>query len=338
VAEVHGRAADRGIAVRPASTISHVVCTTLFSKVIFPSEDKNTQMEQITSHDDAKGKREALIRFLKRYTPVSDAFVDDFFALADPASSKKTFAVDAEAAARWLKMTKGNLMRALRRYGFAEGKDYSDTVERPAAHEKRPNRRPIHNILMTTECFKGVCMMLNTPKSKEVRGYFIAAEETLLRYREELEAGLRQRILELERNQRGPGAARRLQGAAPGVIYIVRAAPDASVYKIGRTKDLATRLRSHEAALAHGLEILFVFKTANMKEVEGCVKSVLQSFQYKKYKEVYQTDLDTIKSVVASCEDICSQVKNAVGQRAKPATISGGGPSAQHFIIMFQSH
>jgi hypothetical protein len=71
--------------------------------------------------------------------------------------------------------------------------------------------------------------------------------------------------------------------------------------------------------------------------VEGCVKSVLRSFQYKKYKEVYQADLDTIKSVVASCEDICSQVKNVAGQRAKTST-SGGASDPRHFIIMLQPH
>jgi phage anti-repressor protein len=91
----------------------------------------------------------------------------------------QSFVVDAGLAATWLTMTKGNFIRALRRSNFKEGRDYHETLEGVAAHETRPRRRPIHNVMMTTECFKGVCMMITTPKSKEVMEYFITAEETL---------------------------------------------------------------------------------------------------------------------------------------------------------------
>jgi phage anti-repressor protein len=275
--------------------------------------------------------RQAMVRFLKRYTPVSDAFVDDFFGLADPSSGKRAFVVNAGAAAKWLNMTKGNFVRSLRLYGFEEGVDYNTVAEAlPADGGPRPRRRPTKDVRLTTECFKGVCMMLNTAKSKEVRAYFMAAEETLLRYREELEVGLKQRIAELERNQRGPGTLRRMQGPAPGVIYVIRAAADRSVYKVGRTKDLAARLRSHEAALADGLDILFIYKTQHMAEVEGCVKAVLRSRQYKKYKEVYATDLDSIKEVITECDDLCTRVKPVV----RPHVQAGGSAYSQHFIVL----
>ena len=285
-------------------------------------------------------KRAATVRFLKRYAAVSDKFVDDFYALVDPTASKKAFSVDVAAAAKWLKMTKGNLMRSLKMYGFEEDRDYSSVVDNtPANAGKRPQGRPTHVVRLTTECMKGVCMALNTPKSREVRGYFIAAEEALIRYQEELEAGLQQRIAELERNQRGPAAARALQGGAPGVIYVARAArPELSVFKVGRSKDLAQRLRSHEAALAHGLDIVFVFKTDNMVEVEACVKTILRTRQYKKCKEVYQVGLDTIKHIIASCEDSCSQVRATPAPRRNKPAVGGAAAAAggdeQFFVIL----
>jgi hypothetical protein len=101
----------------------------------------------------------------------------------DQYSRQKTLVVDAGMAARWLMLTKGNFMRALRRSEFKEGKDYHETVEEVAAHETRPRRRPIHNVMMTMECFKGVCAMMTIPKSKEVLEYFTASEETQLRYK-----------------------------------------------------------------------------------------------------------------------------------------------------------
>ena len=294
--------------------------------------------------------RAATIRFLKRHTAVSDSFVDDFYGLVDPTASKKAFSVDAAAAAKWLKMTKSNFVRALRMYGFEAGKDYTSVVDDAPekASGRRPRGHPTHIVRLTTECMKGVCMALNTPKSREVRGYFIAAEEALIRYQDELQAGLQRRIAELERNQRGPAAARALQGSAPGVIYVARAArPELSVFKVGRTKDLAQRLRSHEAALAHGLEIVFVFKTQNMEAVEACVKALLRPRQYKKYKEVYQMGLDTIKRIIDTCEDACMQVKATPARRNKPAV--GGAAAAaaaahgaeaegqDHFLVLHRS-
>lgn len=275
-----------------------------------------------------------MIRFLKRYTPISDVFIDDFFGMAHPVgpSIDPSFPVDATAATKWLKMTKGNFMRSLRLYGFEEGIDFKTSVEKTGMNTKRPRRRPIHEIRLTTECFKGLCMMLNTQKSKDVRAYFIAAEETLLRYREDIQAGLQRRIDELERNQRGPNSIRDMQGSSLGVIYVVRAHPSLSIYKLGRTKDIATRLRTHETALAHGLEILVVFKTQHMDEVESCVKSVLKSSQYKKRKEVFQTDIDTIKKVIATCDKMCTQVKQA-GKKTKVAALQGGS-DLDHYVIM----
>ena len=61
----------------------------------------------IISRDD-KG---SVVAFLKRFTSVSNSFIDDFFGLVDPAARKKDFVIHADAAAKWLGMTKGNLLK-----------------------------------------------------------------------------------------------------------------------------------------------------------------------------------------------------------------------------------
>ena len=76
---------------------------------------------------------EGVVAFLKRYTSVSNDFIDDLFSVVDPFAGKNAFVVNAD----------------------------------------------VH---LTTECFKCLCMMVNTPKSKQARAYFIAVEDTLLRY------------------------------------------------------------------------------------------------------------------------------------------------------------
>jgi hypothetical protein len=68
-----------------------------------------------------------VVAFLKRFTSVSNSFIDDFFSLVDPAARKKDFVIQADAAAKWLGMTKGNLIRALNTHGFESGVDFSVT-------------------------------------------------------------------------------------------------------------------------------------------------------------------------------------------------------------------
>ena len=41
-----------------------------------------------------------------------------------------------------------------------------------------------------------------------------------------------------------------------------------------------------------------------MKATESCVKAWLQEFEYRKYKEVYELDIDAIKKVISQCGSI----------------------------------
>lgn len=287
-----------------------------------------------------------VVAFLKKYTTVSDAFIDDFFSLVDPSAGKKDFVIPADAAAKWLGMTKGNLLRALKIHGFIEASDYTVSKEASSLENngsKRPHRRPMNIVMMTTECFKSLCMLMNTPKSKMTRSYYIAVEDALLKYRDEIVAGLQQRVIELERNQK---TYKHSQGDAPGVIYVLRA-PSGSItpnrlgmmsrksrrielYKLGMTSNFIKRMESHQSALPDNLEVMWVFKTEHMARVEACAKGVLKNVKYRKYKEVYQTDLDSIKSIVAGCEELCREVKPFLGKRAKV----GGGQNIDHFMII----
>lgn len=52
-----------------------------------------------------------------------------FFSLVDPSAGKKDLVIPAEAAAKWLGMTKGNLVRALNTHGFDDMSDYAVSQE-----------------------------------------------------------------------------------------------------------------------------------------------------------------------------------------------------------------
>ena len=143
----------------------------------------------------------------------------------------------------------------------------------------------------------------------------------------------------LERNQQS-GVAKAAQGASHGVIYVFSApAGTKTAYKLGMTSNLAARMRSHQAAMADGVELLFVFKTDNMKQVEACAKIILRSTQYRKYKEVYQADLSKIKEVIEGCEAL---IKKVVTLPEKRKQVTGGGSTSEvkvdHFMVLHVTH
>jgi phage anti-repressor protein len=264
---------------------------------------------------------------------VSNDFIDDLFSVVDPFAGKKVFAVNADVAAKWQGMSKCNLMRAVRHHGFKEGTDYTVKNE-PQPPGKRLPRRPRLTVLLTTECFKCLCMMVNTPKSKQARAYFIAVEDTLLHYREDIEASLRGRIEVLERNQ-APKAA--LQGSSPGVVYVleVPTSEGLTAHKLGMTNNFVRRMQSHQSAMADNVNVEYVLKTDHMKDVEACAKALLRGTTYRKYKEVYKADLDVIKKVLAGCDEISREIVS-LPQKKRQKTFGGcaHGLQSDYFLVL----
>jgi hypothetical protein len=51
------------------------------------------------------------------------------------------------------------------------------------------------------------------------------------------------------------------------------------------------------------------------------MKAMLKEKQYRKYKEVYQVDLASIKTLIKSCDDACMSVMYS---KPKPSKMTGG--------------
>jgi phage anti-repressor protein len=237
--------------------------------------------------------------FLKKYTPISNDFIDDFFSVYTIDTAPGEFVVDLDTAVKWLNVLKGSVKRTLIN-SYTKGVDYK--VKSHTQQDGRGKGR-LERILLTPDAFKTLCMMSRTPKAAEVRAYFVAVEASLFKYRDNIMADMAKRIGVLERNQ----APKALQ-QTDGVIYIVKASETMdSVFKIGRTKDLTTRLRSHGSAAADSLDVVYIYKTKCLEKVEACIKAMLKDKQYRKYKEVYQVDLALVKDIIKTCDSACLQ-------------------------------
>jgi hypothetical protein len=242
-----------------------------------------------------------IVRFLKKYTPISNTFIDEFVSLYSMTSRPSDFVVDLDIAAKWLSARKSNLKNTLIE-SYKSGIDYE--VQRPTNNILQSHGKGrLKHIRVTADCFKMMCMQARTPKAAEVRAYFLAVENALFTYREEIAEGMSKRIGVLERNQKPqtsqpPGTA--------GVIYIIRASEKVdSGYKIGRTVNLTKRLQSHGSAMADSVDVVYIYKTNCIEKVESCIKMMMKEHQYRKYKEVYQIDLVLLKKVIKGCDDAC---------------------------------
>jgi prophage antirepressor-like protein len=100
-------------------------------------------------------------------------------------------------------------------------------------------------------------------------------------------------------------------------FYVLK---DDGMYKIGHTKDLNKRLSTYNTGKANKAEYSYYKKTECAKEIEECMKSLLNEYIYKSNKEFYKCSLNKIIKEVKKCLEIedncnkCSDIKNNLKQ------------------------
>ena len=234
--------------------------------------------------------------FLKKYTAVPNVFIDELFAMMQESTGPFDAVLDLDVVARWLSCKKFTLMKTLHKT-YKRDIDYTEVKAPPPQRTHRGNNN-YKRVMLTPDCFKHLCMQSRSRRAQEVRMYFIEVERVLLHYRNDLVKGLRQRVGSLERNQQPRRATR------AGFIYVFRASDRASnVYKLGRALTWR-RIKDHESSHADDIDVLFVYETSDVKAVETCAKAFLRDRQYRKFKEIYQADIDMIKGIVQKCSGI----------------------------------
>jgi hypothetical protein len=97
------------------------------------------------------------------------------------------------------------------------------------------------------------------------------------------------------------------------IIYVFKALnSDLTLYKIGRTISSKTRFSSHNSPLANDLEVIFQFESENVNQLEACIKSFMKVSQYRKYKEIYQVDINIIKKAIKDCDSKITEYNNDI--------------------------
>lgn len=240
--------------------------------------------------------------YIKIVSTVPESFIDELFELYDITTLQTDFVVKLDVISKWLKCNKGTLVKTLKR-SYLLDVDYIVYKNKDKTIKKKdPRNNNYKQYLLTPDCFKRLAMMSRSKNGDMIRTYFIEIEGLFIKYREQTIYGIQKELETLIINQKPVGNFDKKSG----YIYIIRASDlKDGLYKIGRnSKDLVTRLKGYNVGRADNIEVLYTYKAPDIIGAEGCLKAYLKKYQYRKYKEVYETSIDIIKEFTKSCANI----------------------------------
>lgn len=266
--------------------------------------------------------------FLKKYSTLSNDFIDDFYNIYDfNEYNNNDFIINIYIVAKWLGSLKGTIKDTLLKT-YHLNIDYKISKEKPNLKVSKSNKEII---LLTPDCFKRLCLQSKTKKGEEVRTYFIELEKLINNYKNYIIDGLKSTVKILENNQKP------IPKNIKGVIYILKSPKDIDgIYRFGKTQDFVNRLANYNSANSDKMQVMFIFETKNTQQIEDCVISQIKQFRYKKRKDFYQINIDIIKQLINSCDQLTLKFKNKINKSNKTnnANNKTGGNSNNIFLYI----
>ena len=250
--------------------------------------------------------------FLIKYTTINTKFIDDFNNIIKEEyfDYYYDFLIDSELLRKWLKLNiKQDFINIIK-------KKYKINIDYKLEKITKSIGSGGHNkeiITLTPEATKKICLSTKSKIGDDVRQYFIDIEVALYKFKNYIIESLNNKIKKLENNQKPK------IDTSKGIIYVFRAlnTENATLYKIGRTINSKKRFNSHNSPLANDIEVIMIYEADDVKQLEVCVKNYMKQSQYRKYKEIYQVDLNIIKKVIKDCDIKLKQINNMIDENNK---------------------
>ena len=256
--------------------------------------------------------------FINKYSFVNSKFVKDFYNIIkeDYIERYNEFLIDSETLRKWLEIVNRRVFKDTLIRSYKKNIDYTIKKEKKSEGSGGQNYEVI---MITPNAAKKICLSTNSKMGKPVQQYFLDLEVALYKYKNYIIDGMNKKIEQLENNQKvkiNPGKK---------IIYVFRALnTDLTLYKLGKTINSKTRFSNHNSPLANDLQVLFQYETDNIDQVESCVKAFMKKAQYRKYKEIYQVDLDIIKKTIDHCDVEINEINTEIERRNKKEKQKGG--------------
>ncbi len=120
-----------------------------------------------------------VIEYIKKYSNIPNDFMKDFGILIDGEADDE-FVIDFEKVLEWLDVRKNHLKTML----VANFEENSDYIILHSKIKHKTGASVKENIFLTTNCFKELCSVSRTDKTKELRKYMDSIEKMTKKYYE----------------------------------------------------------------------------------------------------------------------------------------------------------
>jgi superfamily II DNA or RNA helicase/phage anti-repressor protein len=235
-------------------------------------------------------------------------FIDDFHNIYTfDTENENEFIINIDIVTKWLLSTKSRLKETLVR-SYNKNIDYKVSKEKSGKISK--SNKEI--IMLTPDCFKRLCLVSKTKKSEEVRTYFIELEKILDKYKSYIINAMKKQIEVLENNQK------EMPNNTASMVYILKSPKDIDgIYRFGKTDDFKKRLQNYNSANSDKMEVVLIYETKCATEVEDCVIAQIKKYRYKKRKDFYEVNVDIIKEIINSCDNMALKYKRKIEKSKK---------------------
>lgn len=231
---------------------------------------------------------------LKVFTTIPNAFIDDFYVVLYQKPNNE-FPISLDTAAKWLECNRNELKRTLTN---SYEQDFDYIIHKAQRASKINGGQNKLDVFMTVDCFKRICMRTRSPKGETVRTYFIELDNFISTYAAEFSQAIKDKIMDA--TGKIENSTRKTEG--PGWLYAFQTAEDPDFVKIGETKrELQERLDEYNTGRKHDVVPIVQLYVPRRKDVEACLKTLLEEKQYKHHREVYEADMDIIKKLIKGC-------------------------------------
>ena len=264
-------------------------------------------------------------QFIIKYSFVNSKFIEDFYSIIreDYIERFSDFLVDSEILRKWLKVKNRRIFNDTIKRSYILGIDYILVKQKKSTGSGGQN---FEIITLTPIAAKKICLSTKSHIGPQVQQYFIDLELALYKYKNYIIEGMNTKIKQLEYNQKPKINPKK------GILYILQAVDDLGLYKIGKSIKFKRRLREYQADKGNDIRPLYTFEVDDVDNIESCVKRHMKEFQYRKYKEIYQVDINMIKNILKECES--SYCRMQLIKKNKPIKKQDGG--FNYFIAIFK--
>jgi phage anti-repressor protein len=233
-----------------------------------------------------------LKNFLKKYTAISNNFIDEYFSFYEKCEYNK-FGIILDNVLDYLDIKERKEFYSRFRKKYNVNIDY-EIIEFNYKKEKN-----IKNVIyyISFDTFERICMVSKAEKAEKVRDYFILLRKFINYYKNHIHEMI---------NKNNTNKC----------IYILLVNKNKNIFKVGKTTNIRNRLRTYATGIDTHPDIKFIMLIDDPKKVELCIKLFLKDYEYKKGHEIYKINLDLIKNIVFECNAL-NNIKNYTNNDSK---------------------